>query len=79
MIKDATIFRDRMVASYMHLMGGASRNAVARHFNVHRTIVHRLVRHYGENRSTRDCPYSGRPRVATPNQDREIRPSHIQN
>ena len=60
-------------------MGGASPNAVAKHFNVHRTIVLRLVRRLKETRLTRDRPYSGRPRVTTPNQNREIHRTPIQN
>ena len=31
-----------------------------------------------ETRLTRDRPYSCWPRVTTPNQDREIRPTHIE-
>ena len=43
------------------LMGGASHNAVRRHFNVHRTIVERFLRRLEKARPTRDRPYSGRP------------------
>ena len=54
-------------------MGGTSHNAVARHFDVHRTLVLCLVR------LTCHRQYSGRTRVLTPNQDRKIiRPTHIQ-
>ena len=60
-------------------MGGASPNAVARHFNVHRTIVQRFLIRLEKVRPTRDRPYSGRPRVMTPYQDREIRPTHMEN
>ena len=61
------------------IMGGASSNAVARHLNVHRNKVKRFIRRLEETTLTRDRPYSDRPRVTTPKQDREIRITHIQN
>ena len=45
--------RERALGMFM---GGASLNDVARHFNVHRTIVKRLVNNLEEIISTRDRP-----------------------
>ena len=59
------------------VMGGASHNAVARHFNVRRTAFSRLVRRLEETGATRDRPRTGRPRVTTPNQDCVIHLTHL--
>ena len=59
------------------LMGGVSQPAVARHFNVAKSTVLRLVRRLEETGSTRDRPRPGQPRVTTPNQDRRIRLIHL--
>ena len=59
------------------LMGGISQPAVARHFNVAKSTVLRLVRRLEETGSTRDRPRPGQPRVTTPNQDRRIRLIHL--
>ena len=37
------------------------------------------MRRLEKTRFSRDRQYSDRPRVTTPNQDREIRPTHIEN
>ena len=60
-------------------MGGAPHNAVVRHFNLHRTLVKRLMTRLEETRLTGDRPYSGGLRVTTPYQDREISLTHVQN
>ena len=60
-------------------MGGAPHNTVVRHFNLHRILVERLVTRLKETRLTGDRPYSGKPRVTTPYQGREITLTHIQN
>ena len=59
------------------LMGGISQPAVARHFNVAKSTVLRLVRRLEETGSTRDRPRPFQPRVTTPNQDRRIRLIHL--
>ena len=48
------------------LMGGISQPAVARHFNVAKSTVLRLVRRLEETGSTRDRPRPGQPRVMHP-------------
>ena len=60
-------------------IGGAPHNAVVRHFNLHRTLVDRLVTCLDEIRLTGDRPYSGGLRVTTPYHDRKISLTHIQN
>ena len=59
------------------LEAGQSQNAVAQHFQVHRSTISRLWNRYTRYNSTEDRPRSGRPRVTTPAQDRYIRLHHL--
>ena len=49
---------------------------VARHFNVNITTIYRLLHQYNASQTTDDLPRSGRPRVTTPRQDRQITRQH---
>jgi transposase-like protein len=54
------------------LQGGMRTADVARAINCNLCTVRRLRQRYRETGRTADCPRSGRPRVATPAQDRYI-------
>lgn len=58
------------------LEAGESVQDVARHFNVNITTIYRLLHRYNATQTTDDLPRSGRPRVTTPRQDRQITRQH---
>ena len=51
--------------------------AVAANFGVDARTISRLVSRYRQTNSVNDRPRSGRPRVTTANQDRQIRLTHL--
>lgn len=58
------------------LEAGESALDVARQFNVHISTIYRLQERYNATQTTDDRPRSGRPRVTTPRQDRQITRHH---
>ena len=58
------------------LEAGESALHVARQFNVHISTIYRLQERYNTTQTTDDRPRSGRPRVTTPRQDRQITRHH---
>ena len=61
------------------LMQGQRQQQVARHFGVHVSTIERLVRRLRETERVADRPRSGRPRVTSLRQDRDIRLAHLRN
>jgi transposase len=61
------------------LLRGEDQIAVAGRFNVSQSTISRLRRRLLTTGSVKDRPRSGRPRVTTPRQDREIRLLHLRN
>ena len=61
------------------IQAGESQYAVARDYNVHRSMISRLWQRYQQNGTTDDHPRSGRPRVTTAAQDRYTRLLHLRN
>lgn len=51
---------------------GMSQADVARHFRVHRSVIHRLLNRFAETNSTSDRLHCGRPRCTTPAEDRYL-------
>ncbi|XP_067671715.1 uncharacterized protein [Haliotis asinina] len=58
---------------------GASRGHDARTFDSSTTAVSNLIQRYQQTGQTRDRPSSGRPRIATAQEDRYIRILHLRN
>ena len=54
-----------------------SQNAVARLYNVHRSMISRLFQRYQQSGSTADRQRSGRPRITSAAQDSSIRVLHL--
>ena len=52
------------------LQAGESQNEVARTLNVNQSTISRLWNRFQQTGSTNDSQRSGRPRIATPGQDR---------
>lgn len=61
------------------LQAGQLSADVARRFRVHITTIRRLRQRLQDTGTTADRRRSGRPRVTTPNQDRNIRLRHLRN
>ena len=61
------------------LQAGQSKNEVARTMNVNQSTISRLWNRFQHTGSSNDPPRSGRPRIATPGQDRFIRVFHLRN
>jgi transposase len=61
------------------LMQGQRQQHFALHFGVNVSTVERLVRRLRDTRRVADRPRRGRPRIATPRQDRAICLAHLRN
>ena len=61
------------------LMQGQRQQQVARHFGEHVSTIERLVRRLRETGRVADRLRSGRPRVTSQRQDRDIRLDHLRN
>jgi transposase len=59
------------------LHAGETKTHVSRVLNVSQSNISRLWDRYQQQGSTHDRPWSGRPRVTTPAQDRHIRLRHL--
>ena len=62
-----------------HLQAGESQNEVAQTLNVNQSTTSRLWKRFQQTGSTNDRQRSGRPRIATPRQDRYTRVFHLRN
>ena len=56
---------------------GATQDAIAARYGVHRNSVRNILRRHALTGNTRHRPITGRPRVTTPAQDRYIRTAHL--
>ena len=54
------------------VQAGTSQEVVARHFNVNRSTISRLLSRYRDTADVKDRARSGRPRVTAANTDRRI-------
>jgi transposase len=61
------------------LKAGEFQNEVARTLNVNQSTISRLWNRFQQTGSTHDHQRSGRPRIATPGQDRYIRVFRLRN
>ena len=61
------------------LQAGESQNEVTRTLNVNQSTISRLWNRFQQTGSTNDRQRNGRPRIATPGQDRYIRVFHLRN
>jgi transposase len=61
------------------LQAGESQNQVARTLNVNQNTISSLWNRFQQTGSTNGRQRSGRPRIATPGQDRYIRVFHLRN
>jgi transposase len=61
------------------LLAGMAQTQIANHFNVSRMTIYRLVIRLRDTGNTSDLPRSGRPRVTTLSQNRDIRCIHLRN
>ena len=68
--------RERAIG--MLQMGGSQRH-IARTFNCTTTTINKLFQRLRQTGSTKDRPRSGRPRVTTPCEDRQLRTRHLRN
>ncbi|XP_071118336.1 uncharacterized protein [Haliotis cracherodii] len=58
---------------------GATRRHIDRTFNCSQTTISKLLIRYQQTGQTQDRPRSGRPRVTTPDEDHNIRQTHLRN
>jgi transposase-like protein len=61
------------------LQAGESQNEVARTLNVNQSTISRQWNRFQQTGPTNDSQRSGRPRIATPGQDRYTRVFHLRN
>ena len=59
------------------IQAGRSKRVVANHFNCHHSTIVRLCQRFAVTNSVNDRPRTGRQRVTTRNQDRQIRLAHL--